>query len=133
MPLPEKLISWRHANNLLKSIIIFPVLVLIISPLIVSQSAYADFNATNGMYFCNTKDLNAEKSGYSYFVYQENRYWYGESPEDISATILRTNHGSMMLDNLGKSYHCLVENNIDPDSVEKIPAYLLQGLNLAKE
>lgn len=38
-----------------------------------------------------------------------------------------------MLDNLGKSYQCLKENNIDLDSVAKIPPYLLDGLNLAKE
>jgi hypothetical protein len=133
MSFHEKLISQIYTNNLMKNIIIVPILVLVISPLIISANAFADFNATNGMYFCNTKDLNAEKSGYSYFIYQENRYWYGEMPEDIAATILKTNYGSTMLDNLGKAYQCLKENNIDPDSVEKIPPYLLQGLNLAKE
>ncbi len=38
-----------------------------------------------------------------------------------------------MLNHLGQAYHCLKDNNIDPDSVTKIPPYLLQGLNLAKE
>lgn len=117
---------------LLKRIIILPVLVLIISPLIIAGNAFADFNATNGNYFCNTGDLSIEKSGYSYLVYQENRYWGGERPEDIAATLLRSSYSSTMLDNLGKAYHCLKENNIDPDSVEKIPPYLLEGLNLAE-
>jgi predicted secreted protein with PEFG-CTERM motif len=113
--------------------VVISILVLVISPLAVSGNAFADFNATTGMYFCNTADLTVEKSGYSYFIYQENRYWNGERPEDIAATILKTSYSSTMLDNLGKAYHCLKENNIEPDSVEKIPPYLLEGLNLAKE
>ena len=106
---------------------------LVISPLILAGNAFADFNATTGLYFCNSEDLNAEKNGYSYFIYQENRYWEGESPQDISATILKTGYSSTMLDNLGKAYQCLKDNNIDPDSVQLIPSYILQGLNLAKE
>src|SRR5574340_31759 len=129
----QKLTSQLHTIILLKKIITLAVLVLIISPLVISGNAFADFNATNGKYFCNTNDLNAERYGYSYFIYQENRYWEGERPEDIAATILKTSYGSTMLDNLGKAYHCLKDNNIDPDSVQKIPPYLLQGLNLAKE
>lgn len=117
---------------LLKKIIILSILFLVISPLVISGNAFADFNATNGKYFCNTKDLDAERYGYSYFIYQENRYWEGERPEDIAATLLKTNFSSAMLDNLGKAYHCLKDNNIDPDSVQKIPTYLLEGLNLAK-
>ena len=112
---------------------ILAITVLIISPLMLTERAFADINATNGAYFCNTKDLTVEKSGYSYFIYQENRYWFGERPEDIAATILKTNYSSTMLNHLGQAYHCLKDNNIDPDSVEKIPQYLLQGLNLAKE
>ena len=109
------------------------VLIIVISPLVLIGNAFADFNATTGMYFCNTKNLIVEKNGYSYFIYEENRYWDGESPKDIAATMLKTSYGSTMLDNLGKAYHCLKDNNIDPDSVQKIPTYLLQGLNLAKE
>lgn len=122
-----------HIINSLKSIIILPLLALVIFPLVISENAFADFNATTGMYFCNTHDLSVEKSGYSYFIYQEDRYWGGERPEDIAATLLKTSYSSTMLDNLGNAYHCLKENNIDPDSVEKIPPYLLQGLNLARE
>jgi predicted secreted protein with PEFG-CTERM motif len=117
----------------LKDTVILAVLIIVISPLILVGNAFADFNATTGMYFCNTKDLKIEKNGYSYFIYQEDRYWAGERPEDIAATILKTSYSSTMLDNLGKAYHCLKDNNIDPDSVQKIPTYLLQGLNLAKE
>ena len=112
---------------------ILAIAVLVIAPVMSTEKAFADFNATTGAYFCNTKDLKVEKSGYSYFIYQENRYWFGERPEDIASTILKTNYGSTMLNNLGKAYQCLKDNNIDPDSVEKIPSYLLQGLNLAKE
>ena len=129
----EKLISKIHVRNLLNNIVILIVLVLVISPFIVSRNAFADFNATNGTYFCNSNDLNAEKNGYSYFIYQENRNWDGESPQDIATTILKTGYSSTMLDNLGKAYHCLKDNNIDPDSVQIIPSYILQGLNLAKE
>lgn len=116
---------------MLKRILFFSALV--ISPLVIYSNAFADFNATTGMYFCNAQDLSIEKSGYSYFIYQEDRYWGGERPQDIAATILKTSYSSTMLDNLGKSYQCLKENNIDPDSVAKIPPYLLDGLNLAKE
>lgn len=112
---------------------ILTITILIISPLMLTEKAFADFNATNGAYFCNTKDMKVEKSSYSYFIYQENKYWFGERPEDIAATLLKTNYSSNMLNNLGKVYHCLKDNNIDPDSVEKIPSYLLDGLNLAKE
>ncbi|MDC8451516.1 MAG: PEFG-CTERM sorting domain-containing protein [Candidatus Nitrosotalea sp.] len=118
---------------MLKRILFFSALALGVSPLVISSTAFADFNATTGMYFCNVQDLSVEKSGYSYFIYQEDRYWGGERPQDIAATILKTNYSSTMLDNLGKSYQCLKENNIDPDSVAKIPPYLLDGLNLAKE
>jgi predicted secreted protein with PEFG-CTERM motif len=118
---------------MLKSILFFSVLALVIFPWVISSNAFADFNATTGMYFCNAQDLGVEKSGYSYFIYQEDRYWGGERPQDIAATILKTSYSSAMLDNLGKSYQCLKENNIDPDSVAKIPPYLLEGLNLAKE
>jgi hypothetical protein len=128
----ERLISQLHDIILLKNIIIVPVLVLIISPLVIAGNAFADFNATNGRYFCNTADLSIEKSGYSYLIYQEDRYWGGERPEDIAATLLRNSYSSTMLDNLGMAYHCLKENNINPDSVEKIPPYLLEGLNLAR-
>ncbi len=117
----------------MKIIGILSITVLIIFPMILAENAFADFNATNGAYFCNTKDLAIEKSGYSYFIYQENKYWFGERPEDIAATILKTSYSSTMLNHLGQAYHCLKDNNIDPDSVEKIPSYLLQGLNLAKE
>ncbi len=129
----ERLISQLHVISSLKNVIILPLLVLVISPLIISEDAFADFNATNGTYFCNTHDISVEKSGYSYFIYQEDRYWGGERPEDIAATLLKTSYSSTMLDNLGKAYHCLKENNIDPDSVEKIPPYILQAMNLAKE
>lgn len=118
---------------MLKRILFFSALALVIFPLAISSNAFADFNATTGMYFCNAQDLSVEKSGYSYFIYQEDRYWGGERPQDIAATILKTSYSSTMLDNLGKSYQCLKENNIDPDSVAKIPPYLLEGLNLAKE
>ena len=118
---------------MLKRIFYFSALALAISPLVLSSNAFADFNATTGMYFCNAQDLDVEKSGYSYFIYQEDRYWGGERPQDIAATILKTSYSSTMLDNLGKSYQCLKENNINPDSVAKIPPYLLEGLNLAKE
>lgn len=131
--IPSRLISNVYHTSLLKNIVITSVLVLVIFPMIASENAFADFNATTGMYFCNTADLTVEKSGYSYFIYQENRYWNGERPEDIAATLLKTSYSSTMLDNLGKAYHCLKENNIDPDSVEKIPPYLLEGLNLARE
>ena len=114
-------------------VILFLALALVVSPLVLSSNAFADFNATTGMYFCNAKDLAIEKSGYSYFIYQEDRYWGDERPQDIAATILKTSYSSTMLDNLGKSYQCLKENNVDPDSVAKIPPYLLEGLNLAKE
>lgn len=117
----------------MKIIGILSMVVLIIFPMILTENAFADFNATNGAYFCNTKDLAIEKSSYSYFIYQENRYWFGERPEDIAVTILKTSYSSTMLNHLGQAYHCLKDNNIDPDSVEKIPSYLLQGLNLAKE
>ena len=129
----QKLISQLYTTMSLKKIIIPSILFLVISPLVMSGNAFADFNATNGKYFCNSKDLDAERYGYSYFIYQENRYWEGERPEDIAATLLKTSFSSTMLDNLGKAYHCLKENNIDPDSVQKIPTYLLQGLNLAKQ
>jgi len=118
---------------MLKRIFYFSALALVIAPLVLSSNAFADFNATTGMYFCNTQDLAIEKSGYSYFIYQEDKYWGGERPQDIAATILKTSYSSTMLDNLGKSYQCLKENNINPDSVVKIPPYLLEGLNLAKE
>ena len=114
-------------------VIFFLALALVVSPLVLSSNAFADFNATTGMYFCNAHDLSIEKSGYSHFIYQEDRYWGGERPQDIAATILKTRYSSTMLDNLGKSYQCLKENNVDPDSVAKIPPYLLEGLNLAKE
>ncbi len=117
----------------MKIIGILSITVLIILPMILAENAFADFNTTNGAYFCNTKDLAIEKSGYSYFIYQENRYWFGERPEDIAATILKTSYSSTMLNHLGQAYHCLKDNNVDPDSVEKMPSYLLQGLNLAKE
>lgn len=117
---------------MLKSILYFLTLVLVIFSLVIPSNAFADFNTTTGMYFCNAQDLGIEKSGYSYFIYQEDRYWGGERPQDIAATILKTNYSSTMLDNLGKSYQCLKENNVDPDSVAKIPPYLLEGLNLAK-
>lgn len=118
---------------MLKGILFFLALALVISPMIISSNAFADFNATTGMYFCNAKDLSVEKSGYSYFIYQEDRYWGGERPQDIAATLLKTSYVSTMLDNLGKSYQCLKENNVDPDSVAQIPPYLIEGLNLAKE
>ena len=127
------LISKMYTTGLLKHIVMISVIILVISPLVGSRYAFADFNATTGMYFCNTSDLTVEKSGYSYFIYQENKYWNGERPEDIAATLLKTSYSSTMLDNLGRAYHCLKENNIDPDSVEKIPPYLLEGLNLARE
>ena len=127
------LISKMRTTGLLKNIVIISVIVLVISTLVGYRYAFADFNATTGMYFCNTSDLTVEKSGYSYFIYQENRYWNGERSEDIAVTLLKTSYSSTMLDNLGKAYHCLKENNIDPDSVEKIPPYLLEGLNLARE
>ncbi|HET7337344.1 MAG TPA: PEFG-CTERM sorting domain-containing protein [Candidatus Nitrosotalea sp.] len=114
-------------------VIFFVALALVVSPLVLSSNAFADFNATTGTYFCNAHDLSIEKSGYSYFIYQEDRYWGGERPQDIAATILKTSYSSTMLDNLGKSYQCLKENNVDPDSVARIPPYLLEGLNLAKE
>lgn len=117
----------------MKIIGILLITILVISPTILTEKAFADFNATNGAYFCNTKDLAIEKSGYSYFIYQENRYWFGERPEDIAATILKTNYGSGMLNHLGQEYQCLKDNGIDPDSVAQIPPYLLQGLNLVKE
>lgn len=98
-----------------------------------AAKSFGDFNATTGAYFCNAKDLKVEESGYSYFVYQENRYWSGERPEDIAATLLKTDYSSNMLNNLGKAYHCLSDNGIDPDSVARIPPELLQGLDMAKQ
>jgi predicted secreted protein with PEFG-CTERM motif len=109
------------------------ITVIILFPMLLTGKASADFNATNSEYFCNTKDLTIEKSGYSFFIYQENRYWSGESPQDIASTLLKTNHESPMLNNLGKAYHCLKDNHIDPNSIEKIPPFLLQGLDLAKK
>jgi hypothetical protein len=38
-----------------------------------------------------------------------------------------------MLDDLGRTYHCLKDNGINPDSVATMPSYLIIGLNLAKE
>lgn len=112
---------------------IFVIAILIVSPVAFSGQVFADFNATTREYFCNSSDLKSEKSGYSYFAYQENKYWMGTSPQDIAATLLKSSYPSTMLDNLGRSYHCLKENNIDPDSIAKILPEILQGLNLAKE
>ena len=107
-------------------------LTIVILPLILTGKAFADYNVSNGEYFCNSSDLTVEKSGYSYLIYQENRYWYGEAPQDIAASILKVNY-SKMLDEMGKSYHCLKDNGVDPDSVAIIPPYLLDGMNMAKE
>ena len=107
------------------------VTILVILPLILTGKAFADYNATTGAYFCNSGDLTIEKSGYSYLIYQENRYWEGEIPQDIATNILKMEY-SKMLDDLGKTYHCLKENGVDPDSVTPMPTYLLDGLNMAK-
>jgi hypothetical protein len=116
----------------MKISIILTIFVLVVSPMIFTGSAFADYNAGTKTYSCNP-DILVAKSDYSYFVYQENKYWSGERPEDIAATLLKSTYPSMMLDNLGLAYHCLKENNIDPDSVARIPPELLQGFYIAKQ
>lgn len=116
----------------MKSIVIFSIVLLLILPLLLTVRAYADFNATDNTYFCNSKDLTIEKNGYLYLLTQEDRYWSSETPQDIATNILNTNY-SLMLDNLGKTYHCLKDNGVDPDSVGTLPSYLLDGFNLAKQ
>ncbi len=96
-----------------------------------TEKAYADYNATDGTFFCNSNDLTIEKSDYSYLVYQENKYWDGEAPQDIAATLLKMGY-SKTLDDLGKTYNCLKSNGVEPDSVTPIPQYLLTGLDMAK-
>lgn len=98
---------------------------------LLTDKAYADYNATDGTFFCNNSDLTIEKSDYSYLVYQENKYWEGSAPQDIAATLLKMGY-SKTLDDLGKTYDCLKSNGIDPDSVTAIPSYLLDGLDMAK-
>lgn len=105
------------------SFLVFPLMM---------TSAYADYNTTYNTYFCNSKDLTIEKSGYSYLIYQENRYWESQSPSDIATNVLK-GESTRMLDDLGKSYHCLQSNGIDPNSVAVIPQYLIDGVNLAKQ
>ncbi len=116
----------------MKNIVIFVTLAFLISPFVLTGKGYADFNATDNTYFCNSKDLTIEKNGYAYLLTQEDRYWSSESPSDIATNILNTNY-SLMLDNLGKTYHCLKDNGIDPDSIGTLPSYLLDGLNMAKQ
>ncbi len=98
---------------------------------LLTEKAYADYSATDGTFFCNSNDLTIEKSDYSYLVYQENKYWYGEAPQDIAATLLKMGY-SKTLDDLGKTYNCLKSNGVEPNSVTPIPQYLLAGLDAAK-
>jgi hypothetical protein len=116
----------------MKIAIILTIFALVASPMIFTESAFADYNAMTKTYSCNP-DIQVAKSDYSYFVYQENKYWSGERPEDIAATLLKSTYPSIMLNNLGLAYHCLKESNIDPDSVPKIPPELLQGFHMAKQ
>ncbi len=116
----------------MKITIILIIFALVVSPLVFTESAFADYNITTKTYSCNP-DILVAKSDYSYFVYQENKYWSGERPEDIAVTLLKSTYPSIMLDNLGLAYHCLKENNIDPDSVAKMQPELLQGFYLAKQ
>lgn len=104
----------------------------LIFPLIMPGIVYADYDTTYNTYFCNSKDLAIEKSGYSYLVYQEKRYWESQSPKDIATNVLK-GESNMMLDDLGKSYHCLKSNGVDPNSVAVIPQYLVDGMNIAKQ
>lgn len=106
--------------------------VALILPFILTDRAYADYNATYGTYFCNSSDIAVERSTYSYLIYQENRYWDSQTPNDIAVNVLRGD-SSRMLDDLGKAYHCLKSNGIDPNSVAIIPSYLIEGMNLAKQ
>ncbi len=107
--------------------------VLILSPAILAEKAFAQYNTTTKEYSCNGSDIQASRSDYSYFVYQVNKYWSGERPEDIAATLLKSTYPSPMLTNLGISYQCLKSINIDPDSVAKIQPEVLQGLYVAKQ
>ena len=106
-------------------------ILFITATFLLTGDAYADYSTTDGTFFCNSNDLVIEKSDYSYLVYQENKYWYGEAPQDIAATLLKMGY-SKTLDDLGKTYNCLKSNGIDPDSVTPIPSYLLDGLDMAK-
>lgn len=106
--------------------------VALVFPLILTDKAYADYNATYGTYFCNSSDIAVEKSTYSYLVYQENRYWDSQTPKDIAVNVLK-GESSRMLDDLGKAYHCLKTNGVDPNSVAVIPSYLVEGMNIAKQ
>jgi len=117
---------------MLKNTVILATISFLILPWAMTEKVYADFSATDGTYFCNVNDLTVEKSGYSYLIFQENRYWASETPEDIATNILNGNY-SKMLDDLGRTYHCLKDNGINPDSVDTMPSYLIIGLNLAKE
>ncbi len=104
----------------------------LVLPFVLTDRAYADYNATYGTYFCNSSDLAVERSTYSYLIYQENRYWDSQTPNDIAVNVLRGD-SSRMLDDLGKAYHCLKSNGVDPNSVAVIPSYLIEGMNLAKQ
>ncbi|MDE1725020.1 MAG: hypothetical protein KGH76_03870 [Thaumarchaeota archaeon] len=117
----------------MKLVTILIISVLIASPVILAEKAFAEYNTTTKEYSCNSSDMQASKSDYSYFVYQVNKYWSGERPEDIATTILKSTYPSPMLINLGISYQCLQSINIDPDSIAKIQPEVLQGLYMAKE